>query len=231
MRAAISGPAFVLVLAGLAHAPGIAAQTIPSPYRFLDERQEVGFFMGYMDAATGRFGFGPPGGVWLGARYGLELAGPISLEGVIGGIDGTRDVVSPGRPEDDRVIGEATSQIWTIDGRLKFSFTGRRSWRRLSPFLIAGGGIAFDTAKNPEADELLEGDEVFDFGTSFFGTAGVGTRWFVTRRFTLRTDALFSLWKISTPSGFGDPRFGFESVAEGEWVRGLSLTGALLFRW
>jgi hypothetical protein len=60
---------------------------------------------------------------------------------------------------------------------------------------------------------------------------GVGTRWFATDRFTLRTDALFSLWKISTPVGFGDPQYGFGPLQESEWVRGLSITGGLSFRW
>jgi hypothetical protein len=41
---------------------------------------------------------------------------------------------------------------------------------------------------------------------------GLGTRWYVSRRFALRTDALFSLWKITTPVGFGDPQYDLGSV-------------------
>ena len=231
MRAAFPALAAAVLTATLTVAHDAAAQRIPSPYRFIEERQELGAFVGYLDAATGRFGFGPSGGLWLGARYGLELTGPLSLEAVVGAVKGTRDIVSPGRPEGDRVIGEGDALITTIDARLKFSLAGRRSWRGLSPFIVAGGGIAFDAAAAPEADDLLEADEVFEFGPSFFGTAGVGTRWFLSPRFALRTDALFSLWKISTPAGWGDPQYGFQGVQEGEWVRGLSVTGALLFRW
>jgi hypothetical protein len=231
MRAATPGLAAALLLVGLAQVHEVQAQTIPSPYRFVEERQEIGLFVGYLDASTGRFGYGPSGGLWLGARYGLELTGPLSLEGVVGAVNGTRDVVSPGRPEGDRAIGEGDALIMTIDGRLKFSAVGARAWHGLSPFIVLGGGIAFDAAESPAADALLEADEVFDFGSSFFGTAGIGTRWFLSRRLALRADALFSLWKISTPAGFGDPQFGFEAVEEGEWVRGLSLTGSVLFRW
>jgi hypothetical protein len=184
-----------------------------------------------MNAATGRFGFGPAGGLWIGGRYGLELAGPLSIEGVAGVVRGTRDIISPGRPEGDRVVGEADALITTIDGRLKLSFVGRRAWRGLSPFLVAGGGMAFDVAAAPEADSLLDSDEIFEFGPSFFGTIGIGTRWFATDRITVRTDALFSLWQISTPVGFGDPQLGLGPVQEEEWVRGLSITGSLLFRW
>jgi len=231
MRAASQGLAAVLLLGGLAQASDLQGQTIPSPYRFIEERQEVGLFAGYLDASTGRFGDGPGGGLWLGARYGLELTGPLSLEAVVGAVNGSRDIVSPGRPEGDRVVGEADALITTIDGRLKFSAVGARAWHGLSPFIVLGGGIAFDAAESPATDELLEPDEVFDFGPSFFGTAGFGTRWFLSRGLALRADALFSLWKITTPSGFGDPQFGFEAVEEGEWVRGLSLTGSVLFRW
>jgi hypothetical protein len=231
MRAAFPGLLAALLPAVLTVPDGAAAQAIPSAYSFIEEGQEVGAFAGYLSAATGRFGFGPSGGLWLGGRYGLELAGPLSLEGVVGAVSGTRDIISPGRPEGDRVIGEGDVLITTIDGRLKFSLVGRRAWHGVSPFIVAGGGIAMDVAESPEADEALESDEVFDFGTSFFGTMGFGTRWFLSPRFALRADALFSLWKIKTPVGFGDPQYGFESVQEGEWVRGLSITGALLFRW
>jgi hypothetical protein len=231
MRAAFAGLLAALLMAVLAAPDGAAAQTIPSAYGFIDERQEVGAFAGYLSAATGRFGHGPAGGLWLGGRYGLELTGPLSLEGVVGAVSGTRDIISPGRPEGDRVVGQGDVLITTVDGRLKFSLVGRRAWHGLSPFVVAGGGIAVDVAESPEADAVLESDEVFDFGATFFGTMGVGTRWFLSPRFALRADALFSLWKIKTPVGFGDPQYGFEAVQEGEWVRGLSITGALLFRW
>jgi hypothetical protein len=231
MRAAIPGLVALLLAAGSLRAHDAAAQSISSPYRFVDQRQEAGLFAGYLSAKTGRFGYGPSGGPWVGGRYGIELAGPLSLEGVAGLVSGTREIVSPARPEGDRVVGEGDALVTTIDGRFKLSLVGRRAWHGLSPFLVGGGGIAFDVAAEPEADELLESDEIFDFGPSFFGTAGIGTRWYLTERITLRTDAIFSLWKISTPTGFGDPQLDLGAVQESEWVRGLSITGSLLFRW
>lgn len=210
---------------------GLSAQTIPSPYRFIDERQELGIFAGYLTAATGRFGYGPSGGPWVGARYGIELAGPLSFEAVAGAILGERDIISPGRPEGDRAIGQGDAIIGTIDGRLKLSATGRRAWHGMSPFIVLGAGVAFDPTQSPDAELFLEPDEVFDFGPTFFGTAGFGTRWFVTRKFGLRADALFSLWRLGTPVGFGNPEFEFGPVDEKEWVRGLSLTTSLLYRW
>jgi hypothetical protein len=210
--------------------PGYA-QSIPSPYTYLEERQELGVFGGWMSAGTGRFDYGPQGGTIYGVRYGIELTGPLSFEGVVQGIDGDRNVVDPRRDEGDRVIGQAPSTIVTVEARLKFSATGRRAWHNLSPFLNFGGGIAIDASPSSELDQILLPVDRFDFGTSFFGTMSGGMRWYVTRRFTLRGDYVFSLWKIDTPPGYADPDLGFLGVSDGEWEWGNAFTVALLFRW
>ncbi|HET9950029.1 MAG TPA: hypothetical protein VFQ22_13990 [Longimicrobiales bacterium] len=216
--------------AALAAAPGARAQVIPSPYAFIEERQEVGLFAGYLDTGSGRLGFAPPGGIWAGARYGIELSGPLSLEAVAGAVRSTRDVVSPALPLGEQVIGEADIVLATIEGRLKLSLMGRRSWHGLSPFLVFGGGIVFDAWNDRSRDILVEQDEIFDFGSSFLGTAGVGTRWFITPRFATRVDGLFSLWNVETPVGFFDyDHLG--DIPRDEWLSGLSVSVSLLFRW
>jgi hypothetical protein len=231
MRAVCSTVVLAAVAAGVTPPGQARAQTIPSPYAFVEERQEVGLYAGYMSASSGRFGYGPAGGAMFGGRYGVELAGPLSLEGLVGVVSGTRDIISPARPEGDRAVGEAAVRLGVLDVRLKLSATGARTWHGLSPFVVFGGGAAYDMAPEPAADALLEPDEVFQLGTKFVGVAGAGVRWFLTRRFALRTDGTLFLWKIRTPSGFGDAQFGFGPVAESEWVRGLSLSASLLFRW
>lgn len=208
-----------------------AAQSVPSPFEYLDRRQEIGPFSGYMSAGTGRFDYGPSGGTPLGVRYAIELTGPLALDGMVGVVDGTRNVVDPGRVEGDRVIGEADAFVTIIDAGFRFTFTGRRSWHDLAPFLSAGGGVAFDVAGSSELDDILLPEDVFDFGTSFFGTVGLGTRWFVTDRIAVRADAIFSLWKIGTPPGFSDVERGFEGVEDSEWIDGQTFTVALLYRW
>ena len=207
------------------------AQTIPSPFEYLERGQEVGVFGTWMDTGTGRFGYGPGGGYGGGIRYAIELTGPLSFEGVWGLIDGERDVVDPGRVEGDRIIGVADSRITTIDARLRFSAPGRRMWNRLSPFIFFGGGIAIDASPSSDLDDILLPEDRFDFGTSFYGTLGLGTRWFVTDRIALRADGTFSLWKIETPPGFADPDRAFENVDDGEWLWGNALTVTLLWRW
>lgn len=221
-----------LVASVLSVPPQAAAQRIPSPFAFIEERQEVGPYVGYMSASTGRFGYGPAGGLMMGTRYGIDLSGPLALEAGVGVVSGTRDIVNPARPDGDRVIGQADVLLTTIDARLRLSATGARTWHGLVPFLSFGGGVVFET-EDPSLTEqaVLEADEVFELGTKFFGIIGPGIKWHLTRRLAVRTDLGFSLWKIDTPAGWGDPQLGLSSVAEGEWVSGLSLTGSVLFRW
>jgi hypothetical protein len=223
---------FALLASVLIAPRDVVAQRIPSPFAFIEERQEVGPYVGYLSGSTGRFGYGPSGGLMVGGRYAIDLSGPLAIEAAAGVVQGTRDVVNPARPEGDRVIGEADVLLTTIDLRLRLSATGARTWHGLVPFLTFGGGVVLDT-EDPTLTEqtVLEPDEVFEFGTKFFGTVGPGIKWHVTRRVAVRTDLGFSLWKIDTPGGWGDPQYGFPSVATGEWVSGLSFTGSVLFRW
>ena len=208
----------------------VSAQTIPSPFRFVEKRQEAGVFVGTSSVDAGRFGFGPEGGTHIGGRWGVNLSGPLGFEATAGVISGSRDVINPARVEGDRKVGEADVLLGTLDGRLRFTLTGDRTWHGLAPYIIAGGGIVYDLSGSNEADEQLEDQDRFEMGTSFFGTAGGGLRVSVTERLALRGDAVFSLWKLDTPPGFSDPERGFEAVEEGQWVNGLHLTIAAVIR-
>jgi hypothetical protein len=223
---------FGLVLtASLTTTPGVVAgQTIPSPFRFVERRQEAGIFAGTSSVDAGRFGFGPEGGKNVGARWGVNLSGPLGFEVAGGLISGSRDIINPARAAGDRKVGEADVLLGTLDGRLRFTLTGDRTWHGLAPFILAGGGIAFDLAGSDPADDELEEQDRFDFGTSFFGTMGGGLRASVTDRIGLRGDALFSLWKLETPPGFSDPERGFEAVEQGQWVHGLHLSLSAVIR-
>lgn len=220
-----------LVVACVVAPVSVSAQRIPSPYRFVDTRQELGVFVGTSSVATGRFGFGPSGGVHAGARWGIDFSGPMGLEVVGGVISGTRDVVNPSIVVGDPSIGEADVLAVTADARLRFTLTGDRSWRRLAPYAVAGGGVAFGVGGADALDGELAAGDRFSFGTSFFGTLGGGARVSLTHRFALRGDVVFSLWKISTPDGYTDPQRNFADVERGEWTGGRHLTVSLVYRY
>ena len=207
------------------------AQTIPSPYRFVDTRQEIGLFASSSSVSKGRFGFGPGGGLNVGARWGIDLSGPLGFEAAAGIISGTRDIINPAKVVGDLKIGEGDQRIATADARLRFTLTGDRTWHRLAPFFVTGGGIAFGVGGSSPLDQELAADDRFEFGTSFFGTAGTGVRLVLTDRLALRGDALFSLWKIGTPPGFSDSERGFSNVERSEWTSGRHLALSLTYRY
>lgn len=225
-------PSFVLtvVLGALLFPGDLPGQTIPSPYRFLESRQEAGLFAGHMSPGTGRFGFGPgPGPAW-GARYGINLSGPFGLEGVVTHLPTTRDIVDPGRVEGDRVIGEMSAQMVMIDARLRFSLIGDRAWHGISPFVMTGGGLVFDASNDSSDEGLILTDDRFKFGTSVLGMLGGGVRWFPHQRVLVRADYGLVLWRLKTPPGYSDPERAFRGVEEKEWVSGPSYTLGIHFR-
>lgn len=224
IRASGTAGAALLAVASLLSPGAVGAQTIPSPYRLVERTQEVGTFAGTADFGSGRFGFGPAGGLFAGARWGVALSGPLSFDVTAGAVSGERDVVDPSRDEGQRVVGQADVLMGVADARLIFTLTGNRTWKGLAPFLQAGGGLTFDLAGDDPADQAVLPEDRFDLGTSFLGTVGGGSRYHVTERLVLRGDANLSLMKIETPPGFSDPDRGFEDVQEGEWVGGLLLT-------
>lgn len=209
---------------------GSLAQVIPSPFEFLEQRQEAGVFFGTMNPGTGRFEYGPKSGITLGARYGIHLSGPFGLEAVAAMLPTQRDLIDPGRDEGDRVIGEVPTTLVTVDGRLRFSLTGDRTWRSIAPFLFTGGGIVFDVAGDDAAEEDLLADDRFEFGTSFTGLLGGGVRWFPGDRFVVRFEGALSIWQLKSPRGFRNPEREFEGVEEKEWVSGPSFTVGVGFR-
>lgn len=217
-------------LVSIASTHPLSAQEVPSPYRFVETKWEVGLVGGYADLASGRFGFGPKSAMTVGGRGGIHISGPLGFEMVADVLSGTRDVVDPGRSEEDRVVGEADVLLGSVEGRMILTLTGDRSWHRLAPYVSLGGGMVFDVGSDQPADEILLAEDRFDFGSSFLGTAGLGSRLFLSDRLVLRGDGLFSLNKIDTPPGFSDPDRGFEAVEEGEWVSGLTLTFSLGYR-
>lgn len=225
----------VLAVTCAALAPrGGEAQQIPSAYRYVETSQEAGAFAGVLDSGTGRFDLGPDAGTVLGLRYAIEVSGPFSLEGVARTVSSTRDVRDPTQPEGERTVGEADVLLTALEGRAKFSLTGRRTWNGLSPFLVAGGGIVWDMAGASESDEAVLPQDRFDFGTSFLGYLGLGGRWLPTRHIQVRADGGFNLWQLDTPEGYRaqDRDLGFESPPpESEWVSGLGGTLGIAIRW
>jgi hypothetical protein len=208
----------------------LEGQTIPSPYRFIETAQEAGAFLGTFQGSSGEFGLGPKGGVLVGVRYGLDISGPVGVEGAFSYLPTTRDVMDPRRAPAERARGEADVTILLAEARLRFSLTGRRTWHSLNPFLFAGAGGAFDVAGAPEFDQQLREEDRFDFGFAFAGVLGGGTRWLISERLLLRADAQLALWQLPTPDGYQDETLGLGAVPTGEWANNGMFTLGIAYR-
>jgi hypothetical protein len=208
----------------------LSAQTIPSPYRFIETRKELGAFGGWISPGTGRFGYGPGPGPITGVRAGLDFTGPLSIEAVVAGIPTTRAIIDPRRTEGNRAIGETDATLITIDARLKLGLTGARTWHGLNPFALVGAGMAWDLAQGDIREQDLPETDRFDFGAAFVAQAGGGVRWFVTDAFILRGDGLLHLWRLKAPDGFRDPERGFGDIGEAEWINAGSFTFGIGYR-
>ena len=228
-----SGP-LLAMFAAMASPAG--AQTIPSPYRFIEGRQEVSLISGYMPADPGIYDLGPRSGPVFGARYAIEAVGPIFFEGLLSYLPTNRAVIDPRRSRDDWSIGDTDVHLVMLDARFDFSLTGRRTWRRISPHVFLGGGLAVDLAAEGESEQELLPEDLFDFGTAFTANAGTGLRVSLTSKLILRADASMTLWRINTPGGFQDPAKRpatdgeQENLQQREWVAGTGLTLSLGWR-
>jgi len=200
------------------------AQTVPSPYRFVDTRHELGVFAGAnFSVADGQFGIGAKPGPVGGLRYAVALGGPFAVEVVGTYMDSSRDVLDPGEEGELTKVAEADVQLLILEGRLRFSLLGRRTWHRISPYFLVGGGVTFELAGQQPADLLILPADRYNFGNSFSGVMGAGTQWHLSDRVLLRTDLTIQLWQQDIPVGYR-ARDLLVAAPENEWIQAWGLT-------
>lgn len=203
----------LLGLLVLAVAPA-GAQTISSPYRFLDHSQSAGLVGGYIVTDAGRLDLGPESSPLVGARYTLRLGGAFSLEALATLIPTTRQVVDT--TAIDVPVGEADLTILSTMAALRFNVTGPRTWYGFQPYLLAGLGFAFELSGTAPAEVRILPDARFDFGTRFAGQVGAGVEWFAARRLSIFADARDVFWKLKIPAGI---RRQDVNLPADEWVQ------------
>ena len=220
----------VLILAALLAPSAAAAQRIDSPYRFIETGQSLGGFAGYVATGQNELELGPKSAPVFGARYGIRISGPFRAEAMIGYMPSTRDVFAvdtlAADSTDRAFLTEADVQMLFAGAALRFDLTGPRTWNRLQPFLLAGGGVAVDFAGLSEEEEELPVDDRFDFGTSFAGELGAGVEMYLSDGLSLRADVRDSFWKLPTPAGFVNARPRGE-LAEDEWISNWTMSAGI----
>ena len=204
----------------VAHGP-LGAQIVPSPYEFIDARHDVEIYGGVALEDRGSLDLGPGGGPVFGARYGLHVTGPVSVEGNGYLIFTDRQVWDPRPANAPVLLGEADMVLGVVDGRVRFTLTGDRTWRGLAPHATAGIGMAVDFSGRSALEEeaSLFSPNRFSFGPAFMATIGAGTRWLPFERLGFRLDTSLNLWRLGNPPAFREleDELG-RPVSENEWA-------------
>jgi hypothetical protein len=152
-----------LALGAIAAAPSVVrAQTVPSPYRYLERAQSVGLHAGYISMAEGNYQTNPTSGPLVELRYNGRFAGPVSAVGTVGLIPSDRPVYTRAGKDATAVrLGDASSLLAIAEAGLKLSITGPRSWRGLQPFITTTGGIVTNLAGRTDEEAELAGDHLW----------------------------------------------------------------------
>lgn len=218
------------LLLGLGALPeSLEAQTIPSPYRFIEKGKEVSIHGGFVGGSVGRFGFGPAGGPGFGARFSLDLGNLLALEGV--GSYGilTRDVVDPTGEDGLATVAEADIQQLSVEARLRVNLTGRRTWNHVQPYVAFGLGLTTDFAGVQQGDLAVQEQYRFDPGSKFAVSGSGGLRVILGERLVGRVEGSLLLYQIDTPAGYSEVELGLTGVGQSEWINQPSLSIGLGF--
>jgi len=222
----------LVMLAGMASVSGADAQTIRSPYRFIDKKKDLGLFVGYVFTDRGQAGLGPYANPLAGAKFTLYLSGPINLGAYVAYFPSERDIIDPQAAPADRVLGKTGLNLLLLAAQLKLQLTGGRTWHRLAPYFYGGVGAAFDvTSETSCIDDpfqtncRLPARDRFSFGTQFMGQFGFGTIWLPTKRIGLRLTIDDTIWRLTTPVGFYDEGTQMVPLPPAkEWTNNIQLT-------
>jgi hypothetical protein len=235
---------FLVVLAvGLTWPCGSQAQQVPSPYRFIEPKQDLGLSFSYIWADAGKAGIGPKAGPAIGIRYTRRVSRPLSVTPQVVFFRSERDVIDPSLEEGQEDQGNGSAFLGTegldillVAGRINLNLTGSRTWHNLAPYFLGGIGMAIEvsgaTSCLPEStapDCQIRARERFDFGTRFLMQLGFGTVWIPRQRLSLRIEGLDNIWQIKTPPGYIDPGVTIFPIPQASdwtnnWEIGLTLS-------
>ena len=232
----------VLTLAAMAVALGPEAaaaqeESIDTPYRWLEHGTRLGLVGGYTFTNRGDPPFGPGSSAFLGVRFRARLSSPLSLE--IGGGYGSSDeyVIDP-RLEGGPAIVDTVKADWLIiEASLQFALTGARSYHKLQPYVVLGGGILQGLSTGTSAAlGIPQQPFVYEMGTSPLLHLGVGAELDVSRRLGLAFEVRDNLWRLKTPEGWFVPEVlknlidtGSPAPDESQWVHNFELTASLYY--
>lgn len=210
--------------------PGRAfAQHIPSPYRFLDTRQEATLFAGHLWSEPGVVGLGVDDASIYGGSYTIRLGGPFNIElaaSIIPTQRAVRDTILPDTATFVEVA-KANITLGSLEAAVRFDLTGARTFHRVLPYLVTGIGLNARMTSDVGADSTVDAALRYRPGTRFAGQFGAGIEWIPSSRIGLKIDARNHLWRVRAPVGFLELS---SEAPQKEWLQHYAVTAGLTYR-
>lgn len=229
-------PALAALLTGAA---AVAAQTVPSPYQYIERGRSLSFYGGVLNPSgsvelsdSTSVDIGPKSAPLFGMRIGLGIGGPLSIEGNLAFSPSKRDLYDADPNADSTAIalervGEVNELLMLAEGGFRFRLTGDRTYRGFAPFVLASAGAVIPLSGTSALEDSIPAHRRLDFGPSLAVGTGTGVDFFPSQRVSLRAEATFRLWRLETPPGMLPSGSGKRSGWKGN--TGLTLGGAYHF--
>lgn len=230
-----------LLLAAVAIVPPrLAAQEerIDTPYRWIEKGTRLGIFAGYVFADRGDLQMGPGPTASGGLRLRTRLSSPLSLELNTAFGSSDRYVIDPRLDTYPAPVDTVGLDWMIVQLSMQISLTGARSYHRLQPYFLLGGGIMLGLSeeKSDHFGDPVETEFRFDLGTPAVLTFGLGAEWDISTRLGLAFEARDYLWRIKAPDAFFRPdvlagilESGAPAPKESEWLNNIELTAGFYY--
>jgi hypothetical protein len=185
-----------LALALVATTAGAQVGHLPdnSPYRDIENSQELTFFGGRYAAGLDPIGVAPRGGPMYGLRYELHIGGPALLTARWAHVNSERFPIDPTKSGAARDLGRKSVGLNLLDLGLALNLTGQKSFHHIVPVINLGAGVA--------SCSCTVSPDPYTFGTPFAFSFGGGLRYVPGGRFQLRADWGDYLYQLKYPTAY-----------------------------
>jgi hypothetical protein len=166
-----------------------------SPYRDLRGGMGPLFMVGHIWGDRGRVPVGHSNGQTFTVGWEASVKGPTQFVARVTYALTERYVVDPFKDDSVRRSGPFDDDMLMIDLGLRFSLTGQKTWKNLSPYLIGTVGLAVS-----EGSPVDSGG--YRFGKKLTFAPGVGMRWYPRRNITVTADLRTVFWRLRYPPDY-----------------------------
>ena len=215
----------------LALLPSLAAGQVGhaprnSPFRDLEQRQEISWFGGWYQTSPDPANVGPKSGPMAGMHYEFRMTGPAYFTANVAAVKTERREIDPTQLIINRFKGNRSMTLLAADVGFALNLTGSKSWHGLVPTL--GGGLGLGAGfDSPDIGK-------FKYGYPFLLVARPGIKLTPRGHWQGRIDATNYFQRIRYPQTYftkstADPTVLPVGSGENIWKRNLGLTAALSY--